>query len=530
MDERGPHSPDDGSQAPTVPGYAVGRRIGVGGTAVVWAATREADGAPVAVKVVTVGADGPAGAAVRELGVLSRVRVEGLVRFHEAVPLPGEDRRVALVLDLVAGGSLEAVVRARGHLSVGESVTVLAPVARTLAGLHEAGVVHGDLTPGNVLLERSGRPLLADLGVARLVGEEPGDAFGTEGFVAPEVMDGGAVTTAADVYAAGALAWWCVTGRAPGPASWRPALDELAPGLPTAWRDTTVQALSSDPMARPSAAEVALAWFDSASCEPLRLVVGADETSLVTHRLRRSVAPAPVTAPPSTRRERLARVAGSRRIHRLPRWPRDRVAAAVAGLGLGVLLLLGGLVATDRLPAPSWLTPAAAPAATVPVATPSPAPAGATTGTAAAPQATASSSVVQRDHGAAAHRTRALMQELADLRARAMTSGKSSDLAAFDAPGSAAHARDTSDLHRLARDQLSYEGVRLVVRSARPVTVTAREVTVDAVVDTAAYRVVSGSAGQQVTRSGKAVRGHALRFALVWSADRWLIEDVAAVG
>ena len=194
------------------------------------------------------------------------------------------------MLDHLAGGSLERAVRARGHLSVGESVTVLAPVARALAGLHALGVVHGDVTPANVLLALSGQPFLADLGVARLAGEGPGQSgsfWGTPGFVAPEVIDSGVPTAAADVYAVGALAWWCVTGAVPEPGPVRRPLAEVAPGLPAAWSEVTTQALLGDPALRPTAAELALAYYDSAACEPLRMVVGGDETTLLTQRLRR---------------------------------------------------------------------------------------------------------------------------------------------------------------------------------------------------------------------------------------------------
>lgn len=520
MDPRDSPTPADPTAAPQVPGYSLGRRLGAGGSAVVWAARRDDDGAPVAVKVVTVGAGEQTEAVVRELAVLARVDVEGLVPFHEAVTLPGEPRRVALVLDHVGGGSLQGVVRARGHLSVGESVTILAPVARALAGLHAAGVLHGDLTPGNILLERSGRPLLADLGVARFVGEAPGEALGTEGFVAPEVVDGGRVTPAADVYAAGALAWWCVTGEVPGPASWRPPLESLAPGLPAAWRETTIRALASDPAARPTAAEVALAWFDSAPCEPLRLVVGSDETSLLTHRLRRPVAEV-VEPGPRTRRERLAQLARASRASRRRRHP--RTGAALIAAGLTTVLLVGALMAGGVLPVPGWLTPSAGPDPTAPVAQSSPV---SRTPSPPASSATAAPRSVQRDARAPTQKATELVQELAALRARAMVSGKASDLAALDAPASAALDRDTADLGRVRAAGLAYEGVRLTVRSARTVTATQRAATVEAVVDTAAYRVVSASDPRQVVRTEEAVRGQALRFALAWSGGRWLIERV----
>ena len=518
-DDRRPDEPGP----PSVPGYSLGARLGTGGSAVVWAGTRERDSAPVAVKVLTVGTGEQADAAVRELGVLARVEVEGLVRFHEAVSLPGEDRRVALVLDHVGGGSLQGVVGARGHLSVGESVTVLAPVAKALAGLHAAGVVHGDVTPGNVLLERTGRPLLADLGVARCVGEAPGEAVGTEGFVAPEVVDGGAVTPAADVYAAGALAWWCVTGQVPGPASWRAPLESLAPGLPSAWRETTMQALASDPAARPTAAELALAWFDSSPCEPLRLVVGTDETSLLTHRLRRP--PSEVVEPATPRQARGLGLAA----------PAVHAPAALAAAGLVAVLVIGALMATGVLAAPAWLlgperhfgpgedrtTPvarssSAARSSSVPPSSP------------AASGTTPSVVPAQQDRRAPTATAVALMQELASLRARAMVSGDVADLAELDAPGSPALASDSATLRRVRGAGVAYAGVHLTVRSARTVSAIGQRATVEAVVDTAAYRVVSVTDDRRVVRTEPAVRGQALRFALVWSGGRWLVERIDA--
>ena len=239
-----------------------------------------------AVKVIPLRSSLEAAQAARELAVLGRLRVEGLVGFHEVIGLHGEPPAVAIVMDQVAGGTLAAAVAARGHLSVGESVTVLVPVARALAGLHAVGVAHGDVSPANVLLESSGRPLVSDLGLARLAGERCTTAHrethGTPGFVAPEVLRGAEPTPASDVYAVGALAWWGVSGVPLERGYGREPLDTVLRGVPQSWRIATEFALSPDPQLRPSATELALAYFDSAPCEPLRLVVGADNTSLLT--------------------------------------------------------------------------------------------------------------------------------------------------------------------------------------------------------------------------------------------------------
>lgn len=501
---------------PRVPGYRLGERLGVGGTGTVWAATREADGTPCAVKLVATGDGDEAAAAARELAVLARVDVEGLVGFHEALVLAEDgSEAVALVLDHVGGGSLERVVRARGRLSVGESVTVLAPVARTLAGLHALGVVHGDVSPANVLLERSGRPLLGDLGVARLAGELPGDVHGTDGFVAPEVLDGGVVGAAADVYAVGALAWCCVTGSPPGPAALRPALESLVPGLPPAWIEATKQALRGDPAQRPTAAELALAYFDSAACEPLRLVVGSDETSMLTHRLRSAPSPAAATGPVADRRVRRSarlRVVRGRLLGCLPRF-RGQTGRALASLAtLLVVLGTAGLMAAGTIPAPSWLTPdEGREDAVVPVSR-----SGAGTASARDPLV---------DPRAPSNQPVRLMQALSDLRARAMQSSSVADLARLDAPGSPALAADSATLADLREAGRAYEGVRLLVRRAEAMRVAQRSATVEAVVDTTAYRVVA--AGETSTRS--AVGGQRLRFALVWTHGRWLVDRVEAV-
>lgn len=119
------------------------------------------------------------------------------------------------------------------------------------------------------------------------------------------------------------------------------------------------------------------------------------------------------------------------------------------------------------------------------------------------------------------------MVAISTLRAEVMTSRSASGLAELDAPGSVALAQDTAVLERLAASGQAWEGVALTATSARTVTHTATRATVDAVVGTAAYRVVDASGRAQ---RRPAVGGQELRFELVWSAGRWRVESITSVG
>jgi hypothetical protein len=116
------------------------------------------------------------------------------------------------------------------------------------------------------------------------------------------------------------------------------------------------------------------------------------------------------------------------------------------------------------------------------------------------------------------------MQALADARAAAMGTADLTALSRLDAPHSEAMARDSAALRAMAERGERYDGVRLQVRSARLMSVSATAATIDAVVDTAAYRVVSAGG----TREEPAAGGHVLRFALAWVGGRWLVASVRA--
>lgn len=539
--------------APSLPGYDVAEPIGQGGTGAVWSATAP-DGRSVAVKVVqALDADD----ALVELAVLGRIRDPHLVRLHEAVALP--DGEVALVLDHLAGGTVGSVVRARGHLRPGEVVTVLSPVAATLARLHGAGVVHGDLSPDNVLLDLDGRPFVADLGVARILGERLVELRGTEGFVAPEVVDGGLPTPASDVHALGALAWLCLTGEAPGPAVLRGRLRDRAPGVPDLLADAVEGALRTRPEERPDADALAVAAFGSADPEPLVLVhedAGADtDVRLLTRRIRAAARPAPGPAaggePHGWMRRRLRGVGEiGRRVwfattgRRHGGRPTGRGPAhgvRVVLTGVAVVTVIGALV----LGLLSW-TGAREGAR----ATSSDGPTGhatdATTGVGSADTTTGpSSSRAARSappEGSAAGRTVgrgldprlaadapsrdpvALVQALADARAAAWSSGVAARLVGVDAPGSPAWVRDAAVLADVQRSGQRYVGLTFVVRRAEVVAAQSGSVTLRTRIDPGAHVVRSPSG--ELPRA--AVAAAPVLLDLVRTPAGWRVHDVRA--
>ncbi|BDZ57682.1 protein kinase domain-containing protein [Barrientosiimonas endolithica] len=174
-------------EPPDLPGYRVGAHLGSGASGMVWAVTRAADDARLAAKVLLA----PVEEACSETAFLQRLEHEHVLRLHDTVlDTSGPVPRLAMITDLAEGGSLGTAVAGRGHLTVGEVVTVLTPLARTLHDLHGQGLVHGDLSPANVLLDAHGKPLLADFGIARLAAGDDAQLWGTTGFVAPEVLAG----------------------------------------------------------------------------------------------------------------------------------------------------------------------------------------------------------------------------------------------------------------------------------------------------------------------------------------------------
>ncbi|GGZ78900.1 protein kinase [Streptomyces echinoruber] len=169
---------------------------------------------PVAVKVFRTGADADMEERFgNEAVILARLQHPGLVTVYDA---GRHDGRAYLVMQLIEGPTLKARI-AEGTLSPGETAALGAHLARALAHAHEAGIVHRDVKPSNIILDASSRPHLTDFGISRLLDATtrtaPGALVGTAAYLSPEQVLGRSAGPPADVYALGLALLECLTGR-----------------------------------------------------------------------------------------------------------------------------------------------------------------------------------------------------------------------------------------------------------------------------------------------------------------------------
>jgi serine/threonine protein kinase len=156
-----------------------------------------------------------------EARMMAALRHPGIAPIHDY----GENAQVGahrfdyLVMEFIDGTPLSTRIQQAGRLGAAETMTVVAQVADALQAAHEAGIVHRDVKPNNLLLRPGGDVVLVDFGVARsegMTGFTGTDVvIGSAHFMAPEQAEGRPVSAATDVYALGAVAFSCLAGRPP---------------------------------------------------------------------------------------------------------------------------------------------------------------------------------------------------------------------------------------------------------------------------------------------------------------------------
>src|SRR5438067_10216592 len=201
--------------------YELVEEVGRGGQGVVFRARQKSLNRIVALKVIILGQWASKAHLKRfrlEAEAAARLEHPSIVPIHEV----GErDGSCYFSMKLVEGGQLDEVVR-RTPMSIWQAAELIAKVARTVHYAHEHGILHRDIKPGNILLDRKGEPQLTDFGLARLVETESTmtrtlDVLETPSYMAPEQAMGNnaAVSSVTDIYGLGAVLYQLLTGQPP---------------------------------------------------------------------------------------------------------------------------------------------------------------------------------------------------------------------------------------------------------------------------------------------------------------------------
>jgi serine/threonine protein kinase len=273
--------------------YRLTGRIAAGGMGEVWRGEDQLLNRAVAVKLLPTGRAG-------DESFLARFRAEA--RYAASLSHPGialvydygessEFGGAYLIMELVAGDPLSAILARVGRLTADATLDIVSQSARALDVAHQAGIVHRDIKPGNLLVAPDGTTKITDFGIATAVRAaqvshltETGMVMGTAMYVSPEQATGAPVNDSSDIYSLGVVAYECLAGHPPFTAREPLAIayahkhepvPELPPDVPPAVSDLVYHMLAKTPEERPANVRVvadradmlrdALALGDSAS-------------------------------------------------------------------------------------------------------------------------------------------------------------------------------------------------------------------------------------------------------------------------
>jgi len=282
-----------------IPGYVIHREIGSGGMAKVFLATQTSLDRQVALKIMS-----PALAAdptfakrfQREARTIASLAHPNIAAVYEVGSI---QHLHFFAMQYLSGGDLSG--RLKKGISEAELARILSGIAKALGFAHSRGIVHRDVTPGNVLFDQADHPILTDFGIARAQHgatkiTHTGVSIGTSSYMSPEQARGGEVDARSDLYSLGALLFESLSGKPPyqGVDGFAVAyahvfepIPRLAQGLQH-WQPLIDRAMSKAPDDRFANAEEFVAAM---------LAIGPSESRMVPWREGASTLSAPAQAP-----------------------------------------------------------------------------------------------------------------------------------------------------------------------------------------------------------------------------------------
>ncbi len=270
-------------------GYVLRRVIGEGGMGMVLEALDTRLDRVVAIKIIRpdlVGGVSVRQRLLREAQTAARLQHDRIVPIY-AVEMTAVGKAPFIVMPYVAGGTLQDLIdHQAGPLAFDQCVAIGTQISEALVAAHEAGLVHRDVKPANVLLRGNGDIWMADFGVARVLDRAPRanaeEVSGTPSFMAPEQLAGEPGDHRGDLFSLGAVLYLMATGEPAFTTDTRHThepLSQAQPSLASSFHQLVEQLLDKDPSKRPSSAAAVQTRLRSLtlrkrSAWPVRIFVG----------------------------------------------------------------------------------------------------------------------------------------------------------------------------------------------------------------------------------------------------------------
>jgi Protein kinase domain len=294
--------------------YELGASLGRGGMASVYRGTDRVLGRTVAVKVLAdrfAGDDKFVTRFRREAQAAAGLNHPNVVSVFDT----GDDAEAHyIVMEFVEGDTLADVLRREGKLAPGRAVAIADDAATALQAAHDSGLVHRDVKPGNIMIDREARVKVMDFGIARAAADDTltqtGMVLGTASYLSPEQAQGMPVDARSDVYSLGCVLYEMLagqppfTGESPVAIAYKhvnedPApLSETEPKVSPQLEAVVMRALAKEPDRRfPTAQAFREALADAVSTEPMPVAAGGD-TAVMPPTTTPMTAAGPPQGPP----------------------------------------------------------------------------------------------------------------------------------------------------------------------------------------------------------------------------------------